>query len=128
MKKILLLVMITLLFAGCSSVDKPFEQAIKEVYGEIIIPTNGEDGVLYEMPYKNAPKSPSDIKDDALKLKDKIDRITQSVGTKESDMFLNENDLVVIYSWETPNLRVKLTATNSFLDDNNNIQLLVKTK
>lgn len=125
MKRYLALILFTITLVSCTK-SPSFESAIESIYGVKIKPTNEHDGLTYTLDYSNKAL---DENSDEIKLKDKIDKITQSIGEHVGDLpSKEEHGYGVFYKWETPDIRVIMVVNKSTIDKDRSIIIVINKK
>ena len=124
MKKILFLIITVLVVIGCNNDE--YNNAIVEVYGKAITPTNESDGLTYSLGYSNKFR---EQEKDELRLKDRIDKITQTLGDKVGELPTKTgNGYGVFYQWENSNVRVLMVSNYSLENSEREIKIVVNKK
>ncbi|MDD3038606.1 hypothetical protein [Bacteroides sp.] len=134
MKKFILLCLTVLLFCQCSK-EKNIQSTISEVYGSEVLPKTEDGASIYVLNYtKKEDKQDKDI----IRLKDKIDNITNSLSQNIGNDVSSKSDantsatskddcLSDFYKWETPTIRVVLISRKC-LENVRDITVIVTNK
>ena len=117
MNKIIFLILCIALLCGCST-NHNIESAIKDIYGSKVPPKEEDGAYIYILDYlEKENKQDADF----LKLKDKIDKYTNSLSENLGNDVSSKSDantsatskddcLSDFYIWETPSIRVVLSS------------------
>lgn len=122
---------------GCSQTSR-IETIISDIYGTNILPgQNKDEGTVYVLDY-SLKREQQDK--DVVKLKDKIDKVVNSIATlTESDLQSYSPDAVSsatkqcdclsdVYQWNTPKIRILLITKRCVPDKGNDITIVVNEK
>lgn len=134
MKKLILLFLIALLFCQCSK-EKNIQSTISELYGSEVLPKIEDGASIYVLNYAEKEEKQDN---DLIKLKDRIDNITNSLSqnigndvSSKSDANTSATDkddcLSDFYKWETPSIRVVLISRKC-LENVRDITVIVTNK
>lgn len=134
MKKLILLCLAALLFCQCSK-EKNIQSTISEIYDSEVLPKIEDGASVYVLNYtEKEDKQDKDL----IKLKDKIDNITNSLSQTVGNDVSSKSDantsatskddcLSDFYKWETPTIRVILISRKC-LENVRDITVVVTNK
>lgn len=136
MKKFLSTIIAVLLLTGCSSQKEKIESALNEVYGSSVSPKKEDTSMIYVLDYNS--KRDNQEKE-SIRLKDKIDKITNSIAELVDSDLSSQSDantsassqddcLSDFYKWETPSIRVAMVSRKCIPDKGNEITIVVTEK
>ena len=135
MNKITFLLLCIALLWGCST-NHNIDSAIKDIYGSNV-PSKEEDGAyIYVLNYlEKENKQDADL----AKLKDKIDKYTNSLSENVGNDVSSKSDantsatckddcLSDFYKWETPAIRVVLISRKCIDNNGRDITIIITNK
>lgn len=135
MNKIIFLILCIALLCGCST-NHNIESAIKDIYGSKVPPKEEDGAYIYSLDYlEKENKQDADF----LKLKDKIDKYTNSLSENLGNDVSSKSDantsatskddcLSDFYKWETPSIRVVLISRKCLDNNGRDITIIVTNK
>ncbi|MEY8552768.1 hypothetical protein AALJ87_04635 [Bacteroides uniformis] len=135
MNKITFLILCIALLCGCST-NQNIDSAIKEIYGSKVSPKEEGGTYIYVLNYlEKGNKQDTDF----AKLKDKIDKYTNSLSENVGNEVASKSDantsatskddcLSDFYKWETPSIRVVLISRKCIDNNGRDITIIITNK
>ena len=135
MNKITFLILCIALLCGCST-NHNIDSAIKDIYGSKVPPKEEDGACIYVLNYlEKENKQDTDF----VKLKDKIDKYTNSLSENLGNDVSSKSDantsatsnvdcLSDFYKWETPSIRIVLISRKCLDNNGRDITIIVTNK
>lgn len=135
MNKITFLILCIVLLCGCST-NQNIDSAIKDIYGSKVSPKEEDGAYVYVLNYlEKENKQDTDF----VKLKDKIDKYTNSLSENVGNDVASKSDantsatskddcLSDFYKWENPSIRVVLISRKCIDNNGRDITIIVTNK
>lgn len=119
MRTVFLIISLLLLFSSCSNttISDKIKDSTEKIYGRNLISENTSDGYKITLHYKTLDNEK--FNGDHLKIKETIDKLTNSLPKTTLDNIANEESFSIsnFISWETPNYTVLLIKTRQPRDE-----------
>ena len=124
MNKITFLILCIALLCGCST-NHNIDSAIKDIYGSKVPPKEEDGACIYVLNYlEKENKQDTDF----VKLKDKIDKYTNSLSDANTSATSKDDCLSDFYKWETPSIRIVLISRKCLDNNGRDITIIVTNK